>query len=175
MNPFDLPPILYQIALALELIGWVALLAFPWQRWANFWLAGVAIPQTLALFYIYSLITFWFLPRHGSFRDFLTLEGVYRLFDNQGLLFVAVLNIIAMTLAAGAWMTRKAAQSGMPRFLLTICLVATVVFPGIGFLLFAIVASIRGRWALISNVEQVPAVESQPVAAIVAGLPQVAK
>jgi hypothetical protein len=175
MSAFTLLPGFFAFVLTLELAGWAALLAFPQKRWANFWLGGIAIPQVLSLLYIYLLLTFWFLPPLGQFARMGTLPGVYALFENHGLLLVAVVNIVAMNLFAAAWMTRRAVQTEMPRYLLTICLVVTFAFSMLGFLVFAVAASIRGRWSLISIVEEVPPVESRPVVAIPIGVPQVVK
>ena len=137
------------------------------RRFARCGVVGAA-PRALllSLFYMYVVLTFWFLPRRGMLTDFLTLPGVYRLFSNSGLLLSGWIDLIAMDLVVGAWMTRKAVQTDMPRFLLIPCLVLTFIFAGFGFPAFAIAAAIAGRWSGISDVEQVPAVESQPVVAV---------
>src|SRR5258706_6416628 len=107
-DPFQIPPVLYYVVMAIVLLGWLALIIFPRRPWANFWFSGVIVPQVLCLFYMYLLLTFWFLERRGHFLDFASLPGVYMLFSNSGLLLVAWINIIAMDLVVGAWMTRKA-------------------------------------------------------------------
>lgn len=166
MNPFDLLPLFYTIVTGIALAGWLAIIIFPRQPWANFWFGGVFAPLALCLIYVYLMLTYWFLEPRGTFSDFYTLDGVYRMFSNSGLLLVAWINVFAMNLVVGSWMTRKAVQTQMPLYRLYPCLLLTFIFAGIGFTVFSVVASIGGRWRQISDVEQVPPVDSQPVIAI---------
>lgn len=165
MNIDNLPYALFYVVMALAIIGWLGLIFFPRWRFTNFWLAGLIIPQLLSLFYIYLLLTFWFREPPLRFRDFTSLGGVAEMFTNHGLLLVAWINIIAMDLVVGAWMARKAAQIRMPYVYLLPCLIATFVFAGLGFTLFAIVAAIGGGWAEIARFEGQPPTNTQPVAA----------
>ena len=165
--PNDIPQILYPVVMGIAVLGWVALIVFPYSPKWNFWFAGLAVPLTLCLFYIVVLLMFWYLPPRPLPGDFLTLARVHRMFTNSGLLLGFWISILAMDLVAGAWMTRKAAQTKMPRYLLLPCLIMTFVFAGVGFALFSVVASVGGRWAQIADVEEVPALDSQPVTAVV--------
>jgi len=174
VNPVELPWILYPIVMVIVGLGWLALLVFPRRQWANLWFAGVAVPLALSLIYMAVFLAYWYLEPRGKVADFLTLAGIYRMFDNDGLLLAVWINIISMDLVAGAWMTRKAVQTRMPLYLLYPCLLVTFVFAGFGFALFSVVASIGGRWSRISDVEEVPPVDSQPVLAV-PGLMQVAE
>jgi hypothetical protein len=106
MNPFDLPNALYVVVMGIVLLGWAALIVFPRRPWANFWFAGIAVPLTLCLFYMYLLLTFWYLPPQGRFADFFTLAGVHDMFANSGLLLVADQHHRDGPVV-GAWMTRK--------------------------------------------------------------------
>src|SRR5690349_11280315 len=126
----DLPRILYFVVMGIVAVGWLALIFFPRNTFANFWFSGVIVPIVLYLFYMYLLITFWFRPPVANFKEFATLSGVYRMFSNSGLLLVAWLNIIGTDLVLGAWMTRKAAQVRMPYVFLLPCLILTFVFVG---------------------------------------------
>jgi hypothetical protein len=172
INPFDLPPFLYYVVMVIVLLGWGALIFFPRRQWANFWWAGVAVPLTLSLIYIYLLLTFWFLQPPGRFADFFTLAGVDRMFQNSGLLLVAWINILAMDLVVGAWMTRKAAQTGMPYVYLLPCLIMTYVFAGFGFTLFVVVSSFGGRWGYIAKFESPTPTDTDPVVAVPTGVAQ---
>lgn len=161
-NPFSLPPILYWVVTIIALTGWGALIFFPRRHWANFWFAGIGIPLTLCLFYMYLLLTFWFLNPPGRITEFFTLQGVSDMFENHGLLLVAWINLTAMDLVVGAWMARRAAQTKMPYVYLLPCLIMTYVFVGFGFTAFCIVASFGGRWGYISKIEDVPQTDSDP-------------
>lgn len=168
-NPFALIPDLYYVMVGTTLIGWIALIAFPRNSSVNFWFAGFGLPVVLSLFYTVLLGLYWHIVPEGLFSEFLTLSGVYTMFSNQGLQLVGLTDLFTVSLFVGGWMTRKAAQTNMPRLLLYPCLVLTFLLPGVGFAAFAIAASVGGRWNGISEVEQVPPVESQPVAAVPKG------
>jgi hypothetical protein len=171
LNPFALPPVLYVVVTAIALIGWGALIFFPRRHWANFWFAGIAVPMALCLIYMYLILTFWFLqpnpPMPPATRarlvELLTLGGLYEMFGNSGLLLAAFVNLTMMDLVAGAWMTRRAAQTKMPYIYLLPCLLLTYLFAGFGFVLWCVVASFGGRWGYISKIEDVPPTDSQPV------------
>jgi len=159
----ELPNTLYFIVMGLVVIGWLALILFPRQPWANFWFSGLLIPVLLSLLYIFLMLTFWFRPPAASFLDFLTLKGVYTMFGNSGLLLVAWINLTAMDLVVGSWMARKAAQIRMPYVYLLPCLVVTFVFAGFGFALFSTIAAIGGGWSQIARFEGQPPTNTAPV------------
>lgn len=177
LNPFSLPPVLYAIVNIIALTGWAVLIFFPRRHWANFWFAGVAVPLTLCLFYMYLILTFWFLPplpASSRLVELLTLSGVSRMFGNSGLLLAAWVNLTAMDLAIGAWMARRAAQTKMPYVYLLPSLLLTYAFAGFGLTFFFIVASFGGRWSYIAKIENVPPVDSDPVGTRTLGpVPQV--
>jgi hypothetical protein len=161
----NLPHTLYFVVMALAVSGWLALILFPHRPWANLWYSGVVLPLLLCFIYIFVLLTFWFLPPAGAFSEFFTLDGIYALFGNRGLLLVGWTNLIAMDLVAGAWLARKAAQIRMPNVYLLPCLVLTFVFAGFGFALFSVLAAIGGGWSEIAKFEAQPPVNSSPVVA----------
>jgi hypothetical protein len=165
MDPKVLPGVLYYVVMALALSGWAALICLPRRPRFNFWFAGVFVPLALSLFYVYLLIAFWFVPPGGRFADFFTLDGIYRMMGNRGLLLAVWLNLTTMGLVAGAWMTRKAAQVRMPYVWLLPCLLLTFLFAGFGFLLFAVINAVGGTWTSIAKVEDVPPTDSVPVRA----------
>jgi hypothetical protein len=159
-----LPHVLYFVVMFIVVIGWLALILFPRRPWANFWFSGLAIPLVLYFFYMYLLVTFWFRLPAATLSQFFSLEGVYAMFANPGLLLVAWLNIITTDLVAGAWMARKAAQIYMPYIYLLPCLIVTFVFVGFGFPLFALFVAIGKGWSEVAKFEGVPPTNTSPVA-----------
>lgn len=159
----NLPHVLYFVVMALGVIGWLALIFFPRKSWSNFWFSGLVIPLLLSFLYMYLLLTFWFQPPTARLTQFITLEGVYAMFGNSGLLLVAWINIIAMDLVVGAWMTRKAAQIRMPYIYLLPCLIMTFVFAGFGFSMFAIIAASGNGWPEMAKFEGQPPINASPV------------
>jgi hypothetical protein len=165
MDPKTLPGVLYYVVMALALFGWAVLILLPRRQRFIFWVAGVFVPVLLCLFYTYVLIAFWFQSPQGRFTDFFTLDGIYRMMGNRGLLLAMWLNLTTMGLVAGAWMTRKAAQVRMPYVWLLPCLLLTFLFAGVGFLLFAVINAVGGTWTSIAKVEDVPPTDSYPIRA----------
>jgi hypothetical protein len=159
----ELPNFLFPWIMVFTATGWLALIFFPRHSWANFWYAGVIVPLLLSLTYIYLLLTYWFQPPAGHLPQFLTLKGVYTMFGNSGLLLVGWIDLIAMGLAVGAWMTRKAAQIRMPYVYLLPCLVLAFVFGGVGFTMYVVFAAMKGGWGEISKFEGQPPIGASPV------------
>ena len=153
-DPLAIPPVLYYFVIGIAFIGWGALIFFSRRHWANFWFAGVGVPLVLSMFYIYLLIVFWFQPAPAELSEFLSLGGDRGMFRNDGLLLVAIINVLSMNLFAGAWMARRAAQTHMPAVYLIPCLLSTVVFAGIGFTLFCVAMALGERWGAIAKLEK---------------------
>jgi ABA DEFICIENT 4-like len=153
MKPSLLPDVFFAIVMILVVSAWLSLIFFPRNHRANFWYAGVIVPTTLSVVYMYFLLAFWFVEPAGHFLQFATLKGVYALFGNNGLLLVGWINIIAMDIVLGAWMARKAAQVRMPYIYLLPCLVLTFLFAGLGLTIFSIVMAVGGRWSAIAKLE----------------------
>jgi ABA DEFICIENT 4-like len=153
MNPSSLPDVFFAIVMIMVVTAWVSLIFFPRSHRANFWYAGVIVPTTLSVVYMYFLLAFWFVEPAGHFYQFESLKGVYALFGNNGLLLVGWINIIAMDIVLGAWMARKAAQVRMPYIYLLPCLILTFAFAGLGFTIFTIVMAVGGRWSAIAKLE----------------------
>ena len=161
-----LPQYLFFAVMGLVVIGWLGLIFFPRRSIVNFWFAGLIIPLVLYAVYMYLLVTFWFQDPPARLTQFLTLNGVYAMFANPGLLLVAWLNIITTDLIAGAWMARKAAQVRMPYIFLFPCLILTFVFVGFGFSLFALLTAVGGKWSEIAKFEAQPPTNVSPVSAL---------
>jgi len=157
-----LPDVLYFVVMGIGVAGWLALIVFPRQIWANFWFSGLAAPLSLSFIYMYLLLTYWNQPPVAHITQFITLSGVYAMFGNNGLLLVGWINIIAMDLVVGAWMTRKAEQIRMPYIYLLPCLIVTFVFAGFGFALYTLMVAIGGGWKEMAKFEGQPPINSSP-------------
>lgn len=155
--------ILFYVALAIAGAGWAALIVFPRRPWANFWFAGVIVPLILGVFYTLVLLLSWNESPAGKVSGFLSLGGLFGLFQNPGLLLAGFIDLLVMPLIAGAWMTRRAAQVKIPYVYLFLSLIATLAVPGTGVVFFIIVASIGNRMSSMATFEDVPPVDCAPV------------
>lgn len=160
----QLPNVLFVVVMALAAVGWLALIVFPRKTWANLWVSGLTIPLLLSFVYMYLVVAYWFQPPAAQITQFLSLEGVYAMFANRGLLLAGWTDLVTMDLVAGAWMARKAAQIRMPFIYLLPCLLLTFVFAGFGFTLFALLAALGSGWQEIASFETQPPVNTAPLA-----------
>jgi hypothetical protein len=148
-----LPHRLYPIVLGVTGLGWLVLFVFPRRSWANFWAAGIVLPFILGALYTVVFVAYWFRDPRAAPTDFLSLNGLRSIFQNSGLLLAGFIDLTGLPLIIGAWMTRKAGQTGLAYFWLLPCLLLTAACPSTGFVLFAIVVTIKGLWPEVLLVE----------------------
>ena len=193
INWANVPARLYTISFIVTVVGYMVLILFPRQSWANFWFSGIILPALLGASYTIVLLISFFGPdlKHtqkircdelqqaiaqgGAYKcddssqnvsspeDFLSLEGLRRLFLKDGLLLAGFLDLLLVPLALAAWMTRKAAQVRMPYIFLLPCLLLTLGFPGTGVVVFVILAAVAGRLAQMARFEGQPPTNTMPV------------
>lgn len=140
MNSLD-PDLAFSAANLAALAGWVALAASPpGRRWTPaVWRAtGGVIPLLLAAAYVVLLLGHWGPGGFGS------LAEVRQLFDSPGLLAAGWLHYLAFDLFVGTWMTRQAAERGLPHFTVLPCLALTFLFGPAGLLAFAGLCAFTG-------------------------------
>lgn len=162
-DPSGLPDILYIVAFVLTGLGWLTLIVFPRQSWANFWFAGLWVPLLLGLLYTFVLFYYFFSPYRSNPFHFFTLDGLRCLLSKDGLLLAIFLDILLLSLICGAWMCRKAAQIRMPYIYLLPCLLLTFGVPGTGFAFFALFVATGGRWSQMARFEGQPPTNTEPV------------
>jgi ABA4-like protein len=166
-----IPARLYTASFILTVIAYLVLIVFPRQSWANFWFSGVVVPVLLGLLYTFVLFIYAFQTYPNNVPpldvsnpfDFLSVNGLRRLFLKDGLLLAGFLDLLIMPLLVAAWMTRKAAQIRMPYIFLLPCLVLTFGVPGTGVVVFFLLASTRGRLSEMARFEGQPPTNTAPV------------
>jgi hypothetical protein len=126
------PEALFSAANSLALAGWVALLAAPRARLANWTIAGLAIPALLAALYAVLLAV----HAPGAEGGFSSLAGVAALFSTPGVLLAGWVHYLAFDLVVGAWICRRGTAEGINPWLLRLCLPPTFLAGPVGFLLF---------------------------------------
>jgi hypothetical protein len=123
---------IFAAANMLAMAGWLALLLAPRARWANWLLAGLGIPASLAALYVVLLA--WHAP--GAEGGFSSLAGVAALFRTEGVLLAGWVHYLAFDLFIGAWICRRGAAEGMNAWLVRLCLPPTFLAGPAGLLLF---------------------------------------
>jgi predicted exporter len=185
------PPRLFMISFIITVVGYLVLIIFPRQSWANFWFSGIIAPALLGALYSVVLLVCFFAPDPRQMQelpcvtaqalakgdatykcdvtivsnpqDFFSLSGLRRLFLKDGLLLAGFLDIILLSLAVAAWMARKAMQIRMPYVYLLPCLILTLGVPGTGVVLFVILSGLGGRLAQMARFEGQPPTNTMPV------------
>lgn len=134
---------LFSAANSLAMAGWVALLAFPRRRLANWWISGLVIPGLLSAFYVALLV----IHVPGAEGGFSSLAGVAALFATPGVLLAGWVHYLAFDLFLGAWMARRATAEGLPLWALLPALPVTFLVGPAGLLLFLALRGLatRGR------------------------------
>jgi hypothetical protein len=124
--------LLFRIANSLAMLGWLVLLASPWLPRVARYVSGMAIPLLLAVAYSALIMAFWSSGKGG----FDSLDHVAELFRSRELLLAGWIHYLAFDLLVGAWIVRKARESGVAFWAVVPCLILTFLFGPAGFLLF---------------------------------------
>lgn len=135
---------IFSAANALALAGWLALLAAPGAPWANWRVAGLAIPALLAGLYVVLLAV----HAPGAEGGFSTLAGVAALFRSEGVLLAGWVHYLAFDLLVGAWICRRGTAEALNPWAIRLCLPPTFLAGPAGLLLFlGLRAALRRRAA----------------------------
>ncbi|MBX9700121.1 MAG: DUF4281 domain-containing protein [Acetobacteraceae bacterium] len=126
------PETLFSTANLLAILGWAGLLALPFHRATNWWLAGVAIPTLLSALYLALLA----IHAPGAEGGFSSLAGVAALFRTEGVLLAGWVHYLAFDLFIGAWICRRAQADGLSPWIARLCLPPTFLVGPVGLLLF---------------------------------------
>ena len=130
---------LFSAANSLAMAGWLALLIAPRARLANWWIAGLGLPITLAGLYAVLLA----IHAPGAEGGFSSLAGVTALFATPGVLLAGWVHYLAFDLFIGAWICRRGAAEGMNSWAVRTCLPPTFLAGPIGLLLFLAIRAVR--------------------------------
>ena len=120
--------------------GWILLIFAPGRRIVTDVVASVLIPAAMALFYVGVLAAVWG-RSEGSFS---TLAGVSTLFQEPWLLLAGWAHYLAFDLFIGSWEVRDARTRQIPHLLVIPCLISTLMFGPLGWLLYMVIRAVRG-------------------------------
>jgi len=123
-----------------SIAGWILLLVAPGRRIVTDVVASVLIPAAMAVFYIGVLAAVWG-RSEGSFS---TLAGVSTLFKEPWLLLAGWAHYLAFDLFVGSWEVRDARKRQIPHLLVIPCLISTLMFGPLGWLLYMVIRAVRG-------------------------------
>jgi hypothetical protein len=128
------PDIVFQIYNSAILLPWACLIFAPNFRLTQ-WLARTYIfPFIYGL--SYSILLFTLLFTSNESMDFMSLDGVHRLFASKEGVLVGWIHYLAFDLVAGLWAFGDGQKRKMPHYFLAPCLGFTFVFGPFGFSLY---------------------------------------
>jgi hypothetical protein len=130
------PALLFSIANALAMGGWLLLLVAPrWGATRRLVLSG-ALPLLLAAAYAVVIGAHYFGP-HASTGGFSSLADVAALFQDPWALLAGWVHYLCFDLCIGTWEVRDAQRRGVPHALLIPALLLTFLLGPVGLLLYA--------------------------------------
>ena len=85
---------------------------------------------------IYTWLNFSHIGEVGGPTQFLSFDGVMRIFSNPYLIMAGWAHIVAFDILVGIWIKNTAAQNGIPYWVVVPILLVTIMFAPLGFLIF---------------------------------------
>lgn len=134
------PETIFSLGNSIASIGWIILVFLPRRFFPIVWIPHFVIPTVLGLAYA-MLILSGFSSADG---DFSSIEGVRRLFADDGALTAGWLHYLAFDLFVGSWIALEADKIGVPRIIQAPIFLATFVFGPIGLVIFIVLRTVAG-------------------------------
>jgi hypothetical protein len=134
------PDMIFQIASATAMAGWLVLLVSPFIPKLADRISGLIIPTLLSI--AYTALILAFLDRAQGGYD--SLDNVMTMFTVREAVLIGWIHYLAFDLFIGAWEVRTGRAEGMPFLLVLPCLPLTFMFGPVGLLLFIVLRNIYG-------------------------------
>ncbi|RYU75832.1 ABA4-like family protein [Hymenobacter persicinus] len=131
------PELLFSLANAGALLGWLLLVLTPRGRLTRALVHSGTLPLTLAAAYVLLLATHYLGSAAGR-GGFGSLAAVAALFQDPWALLAGWVHYLCFDLAVGAWLARDAHRRGLPHALLVPCLLLTFLAGPGGLLLYGV-------------------------------------
>ena len=146
----NIDAVLLYVAYFLVAVAWFPLWIAPSNRTCNWWIAGVIVPSAISVMFIYLLATGWQQPANQTIiltvgSRFLTLNGIQSMMKQQGLLDATWLDNLTTGMIAGAWITRRAQRTLLPRLALFLCQFLVFATSPLGVLVYFVIEGARGK------------------------------
>ena len=133
--------VLFGLANAVPLLGWLALCLAPLARGR---LVAAARVVAVVLAVGYAVLVVAALARAGgALPDLSTLGGLARAFSDPRVMLVGWVHYLAFDLWTGAWEAEEAGRRGIPHWAVLPCLALTFLAGPIGLVLFLV---LRTAW-----------------------------
>ena len=119
----------------IAIVPWLLMMVLPKTDITKTVINSNVFPLTLAL--VYAFYIFTNLGKSGG--NFMTLAGVEKLFSKREVLLAGWVHYLVFDLFVGAWEWRDALQHNISHWILVPCLLLTLMFGPVGFLVYFMV------------------------------------
>ncbi|MGN6147728.1 MAG: ABA4-like family protein [Rhizomicrobium sp.] len=126
------------------LIFWLLLIVAPRWKGTDLLVHSMAVPVVIGLTYAW-LIARAFLGEGAPGASFSSLAGVMSFFTSPVAATAGWIHYLVFDLFIGAWESRDAQRRGIPHWAVIPCLIVTLLFGPIGFLLYLILRMALGK------------------------------
>ena len=116
---------------------WLLLIILPNHGVTNFFTQSVIIPLLLGAAYIFVAYNIFIEGNIlDSFELYTSLDGLYSMFANEGILLIFWLHFLAISLFVGTWIVRDSRRYMISRTLVILSLILTYFSGPIGLLIY---------------------------------------
>jgi len=124
-------------------LSWLAMLVAPRWRVTRAFLHSDVVP--LAIGIVYLSIAVRYVP--GWFTAFRNLDSIFEFFTHRDLLFIGWIHYLAFDLFVGRSILADSQRRGIPHLLMVPCLFMTFMFGPGGYVAYALVRLVTGKYA----------------------------
>jgi hypothetical protein len=129
------PEKVFRIVNLIAIFPWLFMMVLPKTDITKTIINSSIFPLGLALVYAYYI----FKTFGKSGGNFMTLEGVEKLFSKREVLLAGWIHYLVFDLFVGAWEWRDALQHDISQWILAPCLILTLMFGPVGYLVYFII------------------------------------
>ena len=133
------PDAIFNIANPLALLGWVALLVYPFASRIIGIFSGLVLPGVLSLGYMVVVLVYWG-DAEGGYDS---LSNVMLLLSTPGSALAGWIHFLAFDLFLGTWAAKMGQEAGIKHVFIIPSLILTFLFGPIGFLLTLLLIGLR--------------------------------
>ena len=129
------PERVFRFVNLIAILPWLFMIVLPTADITKTIINSNIFPLGLALVYAFYIFTTF--DKSGG--NFMTLQGVEKLFSKREVLLAGWVHYLVFDLFVGAWEWRDALQHDISQWILAPCLVLTLMFGPVGYLVYFVV------------------------------------
>ena len=132
---------LFKIFNTAILLPWAMMIFLPRWKWTE-WMIQTKLPILIIAAAYFALLMMDFIGGQGHGIDFSDLDSIMMAFSRKEVMLIGWLHYLAFDLFVGMWVLTDAQKIQFPIYLLVPCLILTLMFGPVGFLLYWLIYNI---------------------------------